>query len=237
MIESELKKHNYTKGGNNYVLLSNSGNRWVAFSKKIIDRLLKTYNEDFNLIVYWNSNSDIEYFKIPYSHIKHLLTEEHLSDQKDGSLRWTFTVSENLFCVHANANFSINITNCINQPLTRNLPSNSLTGKSSYIEGERKFKLHRVIERDSNLIKDFKAFKSKSDHLLCCEICGFSFHKKYGEIGIGFIEAHHLKPISLLDEMCETKFEDLILVCSNCHSMLHRQNPPLTVNELKKALI
>jgi hypothetical protein len=50
----------------------------------------------------------------------------------------------------------------------------------------------------------------------------------------GFIECHHLVPLHELRGLRKTRLEDLALVCSNCHRMLHRQRPCLTVNELRR---
>jgi predicted HNH restriction endonuclease len=63
------------------------------------------------------------------------------------------------------------------------------------------------------------------------------FQSVYGRIGADFIEAHHIKPISTLHEDGEnTQVEDLAMVCSNCHRMLHRRRPWLERHELKQLL-
>ena len=67
-------------------------------------------------------------------------------------------------------------------------------------------------------------------------MCGFDFVKTYGEIGNNFIEAHHIKPISKMKDGDKTKIEDIVMVCSNCHSMMHRNKPWLTVEQLKKRI-
>ena len=67
-----------------------------------------------------------------------------------------------------------------------------------------------------------------------CKACGFDFFEVYGEIGERFIHVHHVTPVSQIDENYKINpAVDLIPVCANCHSMLHRRNPPLTVEELK----
>lgn len=59
-----------------------------------------------------------------------------------------------------------------------------------------------------------------------CAICGFDFEAKYGEVGKEFIEVHHIVPISSTDGTHTVNPEgDLIPVCSNCHSILHRRRP------------
>lgn len=67
-----------------------------------------------------------------------------------------------------------------------------------------------------------------------CYICGFDFEKTYGEYGKEFIEVHHINPVSMNKR--ETNPEkDLIPICSNCHSIVHRKrNAVLDVEELKK---
>ncbi len=67
-----------------------------------------------------------------------------------------------------------------------------------------------------------------------CVVCDFNFGKKYGEIGQGFIHVHHLNQLSDIKQGYEVNpIKDLRLVCPNCHAMLHRKNPPYTIEELK----
>ncbi|WP_330182423.1 HNH endonuclease [Nocardia sp. NBC_01503] len=54
-----------------------------------------------------------------------------------------------------------------------------------------------------------------------CEVCGFDFEAVYGERGKDYIECHHIVPLHVSGET-ETKLADLILLCSNCHRMVHR---------------
>lgn len=70
-----------------------------------------------------------------------------------------------------------------------------------------------------------------------CLVCGRDFEDTYGEIGKGFIHVHHLVPISSIGKEYELNVErDLAPVCPNCHYMLHRKNPPYTIEELKEIL-
>lgn len=55
-----------------------------------------------------------------------------------------------------------------------------------------------------------------------CQVCGMNFEQTYGELGKDFIEVHHLHPVSQ-GERNVNPIEDLIPLCSNCHSMIHRQ--------------
>jgi 5-methylcytosine-specific restriction protein A len=66
-----------------------------------------------------------------------------------------------------------------------------------------------------------------------CEICEFDFEKSYGELGRQYCHVHHIKPLSELDGEIEVDpIMDLMPVCANCHSMLHRVTPALQPAEL-----
>lgn len=59
----------------------------------------------------------------------------------------------------------------------------------------------------------------------------------YGKLGEGFIEVHHNKPLHTLEEeVIVDPNIDLNCVCSNCHSMLHKPEKVLTIQQLKKII-
>jgi predicted HNH restriction endonuclease len=97
-------------------------------------------------------------------------------------------------------------------------------------EGAGVLKTHLRRERSRHLIDKFKAALSTC----ACTICGFNFALCYGEIGRGFIEAHHIVPVSELKPGSKSSVNDLVPVCSNCHRMLHRGN--LSIAELRLRL-
>lgn len=105
-------------------------------------------------------------------------------------------------------------------------------------EGKEKLKIHLIKERNRNLVqlaKDKWANQGSGDIL--CSVCSFSFSKTYGEIGKGYIEAHHTFALSELEPNTVTKIEDLAPVCSNCHSIIHRHRPWLSTTELRSTLL
>lgn len=66
---------------------------------------------------------------------------------------------------------------------------------------------------------------SKNNGLLICEVpnCGFDFHARYGELGIGWAEVHHKKPLSEAPPKGQSiRLSELAVVCANCHRMIHR---------------
>lgn len=105
-----------------------------------------------------------------------------------------------------------------------------------FSEGKVRLKQHLQRERNIKLIEAAKKRFIKKNGTLYCEICGFSFSDTYGELGKDFIEAHHTKPVSEMHEGETTKIEDVVMVCSNCHSMIHRKKPWLSTNQLKDIL-
>lgn len=106
-----------------------------------------------------------------------------------------------------------------------------------FIEGKEILRKHIIRERNHALkIKAIKNFKCNHNNKLLCEICSFDFLEKYGEIGKDFIEAHHTKPISEMKENERTKIEDIVLLCSNCHSMIHRKRPWLKKEDISKLI-
>lgn len=68
-----------------------------------------------------------------------------------------------------------------------------------------------------------------------CMACGFDFEKVYGERGKDYIEVHHVVPLADRDEIVDIDpAKDLIVVCANCHRMIHRKkNEILSLEELK----
>jgi 5-methylcytosine-specific restriction protein A len=101
-------------------------------------------------------------------------------------------------------------------------------------EGKASYRLHRQIERNRQVVKDAKA-KAKREGRFYCWACHFDFAGFYGETGEGYVEAHHTIPVSEIGENGSTKIEDMAMVCSNCHRMLHRK-AGLTIDELAEII-
>jgi 5-methylcytosine-specific restriction protein A len=103
-------------------------------------------------------------------------------------------------------------------------------------EGKVSYRLHRTLERDRKVIALRKADALKLHGKLECEACDFDFRATYGARGSGYIEAHHTNPVHAMTEGDETAVEDLVLLCSNCHRMIHTAKPWLTLDQLKALL-
>lgn len=96
------------------------------------------------------------------------------------------------------------------------------------------------FEGTAKIIKVNKYERDPRNRMLClfkkgynCEVCGFNFFEHYGDIGKDYIEVHHLIPVSKMGPNYKVDpIKDMVPLCSNCHSMIHRKNPPYLVEEL-----
>lgn len=102
----------------------------------------------------------------------------------------------------------------------------------TYYEGATKQIRVNVYERNA------KARKQCIRHYgLSCYICKFNFEKVYGDVGVGFIHVHHLKPLSEIAVEYELEpIQDLRPVCPNCHAIIHRKYPAYTIEEIQELL-
>ncbi len=106
----------------------------------------------------------------------------------------------------------------------------------SVTEGTLQLKSHYRRERSRKLISLKKDQYKMLNGLLRCEVCGLSFVEIYPKsLGEDFIEVHHKIPLSQIENIIRTTLDDLLLVCANCHRMIHRtkdceQNLELLLN-------
>lgn len=108
-------------------------------------------------------------------------------------------------------------------------------------EGEKRRTKTQTYKRSKKL-RDYAITYFAINSGIPCKACNFDFEQTYGEIGKGFIEIHHIKPIIKYKEQELTVFlkfaiKNVIPLCSNCHRMIHRiRKTALDVNELKRLL-
>jgi predicted HNH restriction endonuclease len=73
-----------------------------------------------------------------------------------------------------------------------------------------------------------------------CQICSFNFMAAYGRLGKEYAECHHMNPLSerlgAASDPEMTRIEDVITLCANCHRMVHRTQPALSVAAVKADL-
>ncbi|MEV4457335.1 HNH endonuclease [Microbispora sp. NPDC049633] len=105
----------------------------------------------------------------------------------------------------------------------------------SALEGRLLLRQHVTRERNGKLrAKKIATVRACADEL-ACEVCGFNFEHVYGPRGVGYIECHHVVPLHA-SGATTTKLDDLALLCSNCHRMIHRQPPWPTPGELRQLI-
>jgi hypothetical protein len=94
----------------------------------------------------------------------------------------------------------------------------------SWFEGTRRrgFIYHRRRESKARREKIREVLKATGK--LVCEVpkCGFDFEQRFGKLGKGYAQVHHLEPLGKSPrEGKVTKLSDLAIVCANCHVMIH----------------
>lgn len=109
-----------------------------------------------------------------------------------------------------------------------------IEGEELSVVEKRHYTTHRKIERRADVSKKVK-------HLLghSCMACGFNYQSTYGDIGTGYIEAHHLVPLASLEigeSVSMDLKKDFVVLCANCHRMAHRRMPPYSLEELRAML-
>jgi 5-methylcytosine-specific restriction protein A len=111
-------------------------------------------------------------------------------------------------------------------------PDELPAGQPKFVEGSSKQVLVNQFERDARARSACIRHWGPN-----CYVCGFDFHKTYGDMGRGFIHVHHLTEIASIGAEYEVDpHADLRPVCPNCHAMLHMQRPAIDIDELKSML-
>lgn len=103
-----------------------------------------------------------------------------------------------------------------------------VTDEADLVEGGKKTVVVNAYERNPVARELCIAHYGAS-----CSVCGYDFGARYGELGEGFIHVHHRRSLAdIMDSYVVDPVEDLVPVCPNCHAMLHRERPPITVERL-----
>lgn len=94
----------------------------------------------------------------------------------------------------------------------------------SAVEGRVQHRIAKHRERDRTLRASKIALHRGTHGDIDCEVCRFSFESTYGKLGAGYVHVHHIVPLHFSGEVT-TGMQDLVLVCANCHAMIHRRYP------------
>lgn len=97
------------------------------------------------------------------------------------------------------------------------------------LENYARYRVHKSIERSSKISKNVKKLQGYS-----CLACDFNFAKVYGDLGLNYIEAHHVNPVSMNKGKVKkvNLNQDFLVLCANCHKMIHRLGEPWTRERL-----
>lgn len=106
---------------------------------------------------------------------------------------------------------------------------------TSASEGSPRLVAHLRRERNRALIAAKKAAVMNAKSCLACEACGFDFSLAYGTCGKDYCEVHHRIPLSTSDAAVLTTLDDLAILCSNCHRIIHL-SPMLSVEALAEVV-
>lgn len=102
----------------------------------------------------------------------------------------------------------------------------------AYKEGAELRVIQTARERNPALRKDaIEKYGNK------CMVCGFDFDKTYGrDIANGYIEVHHEKMLANTAGERDVTVNEVKVVCSNCHRMIHKKREMLNWEVLRNKL-
>jgi hypothetical protein len=107
-----------------------------------------------------------------------------------------------------------------------------VTDGGVYTEGSVRSVLVNAFERSAKARQACLAH-----HGYDCACCGFNFERAYGEVGTSLIHVHHLIPLATIGASYTVDpIRDMVPVCPNCHTIIHRADPPYRVNEVRVLL-
>lgn len=99
-------------------------------------------------------------------------------------------------------------------------------------EGALSLREHFLRERNAALVEAKKVDVFRTTGRLACEACCFDFAVVYGEVGNYYCEVHHTESLGARKGSEKTSLQDLVVLCSNCHSIIHRTEPMWSVSAL-----
>lgn len=107
------------------------------------------------------------------------------------------------------------------------------TATDADIEGLR-YEIVTMTTKRSRRLRD-SAFKLSNG--VCC-VCERDYSKLLNGRGIRVLQVHHTRMLSRNEAEVRTTLKDLVVVCANCHLLLHLDaQKPLSVKRLKQLLI
>ena len=107
-------------------------------------------------------------------------------------------------------------------------------GAGDSLQQAKRYRQHRAIERQPSHSRKVKQALGTR-----CMGCTFELTELYGEAAVGVIDAHHLVPLSALDDGEVVSFDprkDFAVLCPNCHRVIQRLADPSDLSALQAAV-
>lgn len=118
----------------------------------------------------------------------------------------------------------------------------ALNDEQKYFEGQVSSKVKEIISMNRNTVARKKCIEYyfPDNKQYKCILCGFDFEKQYGSKGVKYIEVHHIESHTTKSKIIGKHeidpIKDLIPICSNCHSIIHREKPAVSIESMKKII-
>ncbi|MCC0567529.1 hypothetical protein M4D57_14425 [Brevibacillus borstelensis] len=143
---------------------------------------------------------------------------------------------QGLYLAQCTSNLYLILKDAITLNETQSFNNPGTDYQQEYSEGFRSKRETYFFSRNRRLVR---AAKERYGYTCC--ICNFNFEETYGELGAGYIECHHLNPLSERSseewtEELKTNIEGIRVVCSNCHRIIHSKRPALSIEEVRLSL-
>jgi predicted HNH restriction endonuclease len=138
--------------------------------------------------------------------------------------------------------FKEDIVKQIEKIISEDINGDANNDEVKYFEGIMNSKVKEVftLYRNANARKKCLEYYFPDKKNYTCILCGFDFEKQYGSLGKDFIEVHHIESHTTKSKDKGNHeinpMKDLIPVCSNCHSIIHKQRPAVSIKRMKKII-
>jgi hypothetical protein len=109
-------------------------------------------------------------------------------------------------------------------------------GVDEAIEGRQHLVEHLKRERSRKLRNAKRRDVLQRTGSLACEACGFETRKAYPWLELDFAEVHHVRPLGQAASKHKVRLDDLAILCANCHRMIHRTSPIMSVAAFRRKL-
>ena len=205
---------------------------------RLLRALLQPSGEDLEILAGRNDDKFSQKVRNLKSH--NTLTRDGLATENRGRFRITSdgrgTYEQHAFDLKAVVEFPLVDAA---EVLTRMADGTPLVMLDETVqEGDLRWRAQEYRTRSRELRTAAVEHYSSNGRILC-EACTFEFAAAYPPIGKGYIQIHHLKPISYMRgeplKVAEA-LKNLCPLCANCHQMVHKRRPPLPVDDLKAIL-